>query len=618
MFLSRGISCFTTQLSRPTNKSRWLTTFQTRLYSIRGGDGDNDVVPVTVLSGFLGAGKTSLLQHMLNNNEGKKIAVIVNDVASVNIDSKLVRGQIVSTNGDDAAPAGIIELQNGCACCSTSGELLSSVSELMTLSDLRQEDEKFDHIVIEMSGVAEPRSVRNIFQEATIYDMPLMDRVRLDTLVTVVDCSTYVDYLKSKRLADTEESPELYYRNEQERQQKADEEDDSDWINDFSSMIDGPSTSGVCDLIVEQTEVADVVLINKVDLLPNKLLDVKELVGALNPRAKILETKFGRIDSLDDILARAKGQGVAIDGVVDDHKDFVKAADSQNCSDPDCTDESHGHSHAHTHGSHSTEDSSICTDPGCSDERHSHQHEHSHNHSSEETTHASAESTTCTDPDCSDHHTHNHEHGHSHDHSSEIATHAGIGTYVYRARRPFHPARLVSSVLQHLPVVRGVPKDEGNNGTNQMNDSDAQVFQQVLRSKGFTWTADSNVKANYWSHSGSSFELQTLGRWWATLEQDLWPDDARDSILADFDVASHNDKAITTGSDFVSVGDRRQEIVFIGPGLGSVEKQEKIESVLNLCLLNDEEWVDFCSKWRNEDALMRTFENIIKTRMLTY
>lgn len=612
MFLSRGISCFTAGLSRPTIRSRWLTTsLQTRLYSIRGGDGDNDIIPVTVLSGFLGAGKTSLLQHMLNNNEGKKIAVIVNDVASVNIDSKLVRGQIVSTDGDDAAPAGIIELQNGCACCSTSGELLSSVSELMTLSDLRQEDEKFDHIVIEMSGVAEPRSVRNIFQEATMYDMPLMDRVRLDTLVTVVDCSTYVDYLKSERLADSEESPELYYGNEQERQQKSEEEDDDDWMQDFSNMIDGPSIGGVCDLIVEQTEVADVVLLNKVDLLPNKVSDVKELVGALNPRAKILGTKFGKIDNLDDILACTKGQGVAIDGVVDDHKDFVKAAESQNCSDPDCTDESHDHLHVHTHASQSAEVSSICTDAGCSDDTHSHQHQHSHNHSLEDSI------TSCTDPDCSDH-THSHEHEHSHDHSSEIATHAGIGTYVYRARRPFHPARLVS-VLQRLPVVRGVPKYEGKSGTNQINDIDAEVFQQVLRSKGFTWTADSNVKANYWSHSGSSFELQVLGRWWATLEQDLWPDDARESILADFDIASQtSDEAITTDSDFVSVGDRRQEIVFIGPDLGSVENQEKIESVLNWCLLNDKEWAEFCSKWSNEAALMSTFENTIKTRMLTY
>ncbi|KAL7434104.1 hypothetical protein ACHAXM_003879 [Skeletonema potamos] len=575
MFLSRGgILCFTSK----ANNRRWLPKIQmTRLFSMSDGDGYNDnIVPITVLSGFLGAGKTSLLQHMLSHNEGKKIAVIVNDVASVNIDSKLVRGQIVSN--DAASPAGIVELQNGCACCSISGELLSSVSELMTLSDLRQDDEKFDHIVIEMSGVAEPRSVRNIFQEAMMYDMPLMDRVRLDTLVTVVDCSTYLDYLRSERLADVEESPELYYRDEGERK-NTEEDDESDWMRGIANSPDGSLGGGVCDLIIEQTEVADVILLNKVDLIPGKVADVEQLVAALNPRAKILATKFGKIASLDEILAYTKGQGVAIDGVVDDHKDFVKAADAQNCSDPDCTDESHGHSHSHgSHASHSSDEATTCNDPNCSDESHS--HEHSHNHSSEKT------------------------------------NHAGIGTYVYRARRPFHPTRLIS-VLQYLPVVRGVPKEEGQSGLSPMDDSEAKVFQKVLRSKGFTWIADSNVKANYWSHAGSSFELQCLGRWWATLPQNLWPDEARETILADFDVADHNDETPATSS-VASVGDRRQEIVFIGPGLGSSDSQTKVKSVLDSCLLNDEEWVDFCSKWGNEAALVTSYENTLNTRMLTY
>ena len=118
MFFLQGTTlCFTTttiskNFRRPT--SRCLSTFQTRLYS-GSGDGENKIIPITILSGFLGAGKTSLLQHMLSNNEGKKIAVIVNDVASVNIDSKLVRGQIVSGEEEAAAkPAGIVELQKMC------------------------------------------------------------------------------------------------------------------------------------------------------------------------------------------------------------------------------------------------------------------------------------------------------------------------------------------------------------------------------------------------------------------------------------------------------------------------------------------------------------------------
>ena len=279
---------------------------------------------------------------MLNNNEGKRIAVVVNDIASVNIDSKLVRGDM---NMEEAStlPAGIVELQNGCACCSTSGELLSSVSELMTLSDMRQADERFDHIVIEMSGVAEPRSIRNMFQEALMYDMPLMERVRLDTLVTVVDCSNYLDYLKSSKLANMKETPELF-------RDGVDKNTGEGWMEGVpSSLIDALTNEdgyegGVSDLIVEQTEVADLVLLNKVDILDGNLDDTKQIVTALNPRARVISTSFGKAN-LNDILAITDGEGVSMDGVVDDHKEFVSAAEAS-------IDETHTHDHSQSSHSH--------------------------------------------------------------------------------------------------------------------------------------------------------------------------------------------------------------------------------------------------------------------------
>lgn len=481
---------------------------------------------------------------MLSNNEGLKIAVIVNDVASVNIDSKLVRGRTAvrgsdmkgddpQTNNDDtntsaALPAGIVQLQNGCACCSISGELLTSVSELMTLSDMRQDHEKFDHIVIEMSGVAEPRAVRNIFQEAMMYDMPLMERVSLDALVTVIDCSSYRDYLHSSKLANVLESPELFYGNEEETEKV---EEDDGWIE--STIGDRGFEGGVCDLLIEQTEVADVVVLNKIDI--GEIERTRQVVTALNPRAKIIETSYGKIKKLNEILNYSKGEGVAMGGVVDDHKDYVAAAEAHNCSDPECTDPLHAHDHSHSRH-HSRDDhindgqsnnATDCTDPNCSDTSHS----HSHSHSSDVVTHADPDN--CTDASHSHSHSHSSDittqadlddctatsHSHSHSHSSDNVTHAGIGTYVYRARRPFHPSRLLS-VLRKLPVVRGVPPGQGSNN-NDTDDSAKKTFQQVLRSKGFCWIADSNVKALYWSHAGCSFEMQCLGRWWATLPKQL-------------------------------------------------------------------------------------------------
>jgi len=595
-------------------------------------------IPITILTGFLGSGKTTLLRHLLQNNDGTKIAVIVNDVASVNIDEKLVVGGTTAsisptTSNDNSKPQEVIQLSNGCACCSLSDELLASVSELITLSDLRDPTDRFDHIVIETSGVSDPKAIRGHFQDSMFYNMPLMERVQLDTMCTVVDCTTYLDYLQSARSTAEDDSPELHYRNEEERQ-KAREENWMAYLPDTlaealgeqvqrSSSVAPVDGTGVSDLLVTQTEVADIVLLNKIDILEedrnadNRVREIESIVKSLNPRAKVIKTKYAAVDNLKDILGAAGGTGVAGAGVVDDHRDYVSAsaattaaaitAAATSASIVESNDK-HQHQHSHTH-SHDV-DGAPCMDPDCTDPSH-HHHEKSGD---------SMPATACTDPNCDDP-THTHDHSHI-DH--DTLSYAGIGSFVYRARRPFHPGRL-TAFLRNLPIVRGVPGCNGNGEVSSPSGADkeseinipsqaSESLKCIIRSKGFAWLADSNLAAMYWSHAGSSFEMQCLGRWWATLPREQWPEEAKADILSDFDDARHNED----NASMSTVGDRRQEVVFIGTRLNDPSVQERIRDTLDQCLLADDEWISYKEQCSNEASLRTTFANPLPTRMLSY
>ncbi|GKY93239.1 hypothetical protein MPSEU_000291600 [Mayamaea pseudoterrestris] len=595
-----------------------MEPFQTSAFSAISGTKDASrsqtkprVIPITILSGFLGCGKTTLLQHLLQNNEGSRIAVIVNDVASMNIDSKLVSAQQQQNGG----AAGIVQLQNGCACCSLSDELLGSVSELVTLSDLRMHDDEdagFDHIVIELSGLADPRSVRAKFQEAVLYDMPLMERVRLDTMVSLVDCSVFLNQLASSKMASPDETPELFYR-DGVKPNEPDFDDDDMPPGLLEALMAGEQAYGssegtgmeqdaaVVELLVSQCEIADVVLLNKKDLATTQVMDrVETVVRALNPRATVISSEYGR-QPLSQILAVAKGLGVTQAGLVDDHKDFVQAAVASIA-------ESHSHASVHSVDEiekttadqakshvHSHEHDDACHDPQCTDSSHVHDHSHSVN-------------AQCDDPECNDS-----SHSHSHDHFA----HGNMGTFVYRSRRPFHPDRLVS-FLRHLSLTRGLPEAQGSsaeiNKHIRIPDDGRSLLKGILRSKGFVWCADSDEAAMFWSHAGTSFELSCLGRWWATLDRAQWPSEAVQSILQDFDSAEHDEN----DSSFVTVGDRRQEVVFIGPNMGSSMNQCLLAETLDQCLLQDDEWALYFKKRKDTPALRATYANPFQVRMVTY
>uniref|UniRef100_A0A0G4HWW6 CobW/HypB/UreG nucleotide-binding domain-containing protein n=1 Tax=Chromera velia CCMP2878 TaxID=1169474 RepID=A0A0G4HWW6_9ALVE len=225
-------------------------------------------VPVTLLSGFLGSGKTTMLKHMLENKEGLKIGMVVNDVASVNIDSRLIR----EGKGDGSWMENTVELQNGCACCSASEDFIRAVADLVQMGEIR--GQKWDHIVVEASGVAEPKVIRDLFQELeAMAESPgaLINFARLDTMVTVVDASVFLKaYLSSDAAID---SPEFAFASEEEVAMGAQD------IAAYRPIVD---------LLVEQIECADIIVVNKRDLMrPEQVKTLSEILRTLNPHAKV-------------------------------------------------------------------------------------------------------------------------------------------------------------------------------------------------------------------------------------------------------------------------------------------------------------------------------------------
>ena len=183
-------------------------------------------LPVTVLSGFLGAGKTTVLSHILNNRDGKRVAVIVNDMSEINIDSAVVQNEVSLNRSEEK----LVEMSNGCICCTLREDLLEEVNNLA-------KEGRFDYLVIESTGISEPLPVAETFTFADEDGVSLSDIADLDTMVTVVDAVNFLkDYEEAKYLQDTGES--------------LGEEDER----------------SVADLLVDQVEFADVILISKADL----------------------------------------------------------------------------------------------------------------------------------------------------------------------------------------------------------------------------------------------------------------------------------------------------------------------------------------------------------------
>ena len=219
-------------------------------------------LPVTVLSGFLGAGKTTVLSHILNNRQGKKVAVIVNDMSDINIDAATIKNDVSLNHSNEK----LVEMSNGCICCTLREDLLVEVGKLA-------KDGRFDYLVIESTGISEPLPVAETFTFADENGVSLGDIATLDTMVTVVDAVNFLnDYEQSNDLQDTGESLG---------------EDDE---------------RSVADLLVDQVEFADVILISKTDLITNDELNkLTAILNTLNTQANIIPISNGHIN-INEVL----------------------------------------------------------------------------------------------------------------------------------------------------------------------------------------------------------------------------------------------------------------------------------------------------------------------------